>query len=378
MKKVHLKSLLFMAIGSMVVSFSAVIMAKGEKNNHLEASVEQEVWNHYSMVAPTETERGIKEYWVSCSSHSYSFFAPKSGIVYDKGAPSLEFINSLGENDNRLYLPYGNYLYFSFNYDDDSLDYYQVSLSNSSYSKEVYIPMTYQGLPVKRIRGSGFSYGKIQSIIIPEGITTIGYDAFGSCQSLSVIILPSTLSFIESDAFSGCRLLQYVLYRGNQSQWNSISIFNSGNDPLVNAAKHYTYTGTLKHINDGNFKYVLDDANRVYALKSLNSRITSFVFGELFPLKTLVSIDNYCFQYHTYLTSVALSSNIKAIGENTFNYCIGLTSIIIPENVNFIGYNAFWNCSKLTIYCRAASKPSGWHNDWNGENRPVVWGYTGS
>ena len=36
------------------------------------------------------------------------------------------------------------------------------------------------------------------------------------------------------------------------------------------------------------------------------------------------------------------------------------------------------NCSNLKIYCRVASKPKEWENDWNPDNRTVTWGYTGN
>jgi hypothetical protein len=45
--------------------------------------------------------------------------------------------------------------------------------------------------------------------------------------------------------------------------------------------------------------------------------------------------------------------------------------------VTSIGERAFAYCESLTIYCEAASQPSGWDSEWNFSYRPVVWGYTG-
>ena len=42
-----------------------------------------------------------------------------------------------------------------------------------------------------------------------------------------------------------------------------------------------------------------------------------------------------------------------------------------------IGYRAFAYCDSLTIYCEAVTKPAGWDNDWNPNNRPVVWDCNG-
>ncbi len=42
------------------------------------------VWHHYNRKEPTESEKGIKEYWVQCGG-SYQFTAP-SGTIIDKGS----------------------------------------------------------------------------------------------------------------------------------------------------------------------------------------------------------------------------------------------------------------------------------------------------
>ena len=65
----------------------------------------------------------------------------------------------------------------------------------------------------------------------------------------------------------------------------------------------------------------------------------------------------------------------ESIGELAFNDCASLTSIVIPDSVTSIGYYAFSDCASLTIYCEAASRPSGWDGDWNNSNCPVVWDY---
>lgn len=78
-----------------------------------------EVWNHYSGVDATLESKGIKEYWVSCSSHTHQFTAPSTGTIVDQGAPSQSFIDSLSDNDDRLI---GRYLR-GFDFDDGANPY---------------------------------------------------------------------------------------------------------------------------------------------------------------------------------------------------------------------------------------------------------------
>jgi uncharacterized repeat protein (TIGR02543 family) len=74
---------------------------------------------------------------------------------------------------------------------------------------------------------------------------------------------------------------------------------------------------------------------------------------------------------------VTIPDSVTSIGNSAFRGCISLTSVTIENSVTSIGSSAFYGCSSLTIYCEAASKPSGWNSSWNSSNRPVVWGYTG-
>ena len=88
----------------------------------------------------------------------------------------------------------------------------------------------------------------------------------------------------------------------------------------------------------------------------------------------VTSIGSYAFSGRTGLTNITIPDSVTSIGQDAFEGCTGLTSITIPSSVTSIGKKAFIHCPALTIYCEAKSKPTGWNNDWNPNNRPVVWG----
>ena len=80
--------------------------------------------------------------------------------------------------------------------------------------KNVTIPSTIQGLPVKEILKVGKLKEAISGIVIPEGVEIIHGKAFdGSLDDLT-ISLPSTLKIIGDNAFSGCRATSCDLPEG--------------------------------------------------------------------------------------------------------------------------------------------------------------------
>ena len=81
---------------------------------------------------------------------------------------------------------------------------------------------------------------------------------------------------------------------------------------------------------------------------------------------------------------MVIPNTIKSIGDNAFGGC-SLQKIYLPISVVTMGKNVFVEENNidaefnedLTIYTEYDSKPDGWANEWNSDNRPVVWGYKG-
>ena len=157
----------------------------------------------------------------------------------------------------------------------------------------------------------------LTSIIIPDGVTSIGSEAFAYCQSLTNITIPNSVTSIGSQAFVNCTSLTKVNINNIES-WCNISFNDYYSNPL--GFGHNLY---------------------------LNNKL---------------------------ITNLVIPNSVTDIGKIAFCDCHSLTSITIPDSVTSIGAYAFENCNSLTIYCEASSKPSGWASDWNPSNRPVVWG----
>ena len=57
---------------------------------------------------------------------------------------------------------------------------------------------------------NGIIYKSIKSVIIPDGVTRIGEDAFCDCSSLTSIDIPSSVTSIGLYAFRECSSLESV------------------------------------------------------------------------------------------------------------------------------------------------------------------------
>lgn len=78
---------------------------------------------------------------------------------------------------------------------------------------DVVIPNEIDGYKVTGIGMAAFYFGngsKIKSVIIPEGIVSIGSQAFENCRALEKVTLPETLELIDHSAFKDCSSLRNI------------------------------------------------------------------------------------------------------------------------------------------------------------------------
>lgn len=100
---------------------------------------------------------------------------------------------------------------------------------------EINIPTT-----VRSIGDLAFAFTSIQDIVIPEGVTYIGYATFWKCYSLRSVTIPESVKIIVHDAFYFCDGLKNVYYSGSWYDWTHIEI-GEDNDYLKNARVHCDY-----------------------------------------------------------------------------------------------------------------------------------------
>ena len=162
----------------------------------------------------------------------------------------------------------------------------------------------------------------LSSVTLCEGVTLIGYSAFSKCTSLGSINIPGTVTWIGEEVFSGC------------SKLSSISIPNSVPSIGAFAFSKCTSLGSVSIPNSVT-------SIGQYAFERCSS------LGSISIPGTVTSIGDHAFDDCTSLTSVTLPDSLTSIGIGAFDGCTSLSSISIPGTVTSIGVVAFEGCTSL-------------------------------
>lgn len=78
----------------------------------------------------------------------------------------------------------------------------------------------------------------VDSVIIKNGVTSIGYYAFYGCDNIIDVVIPQSVLEIDYFAFAGCDNLRDIYYSGTEEEWAEVFV-DSSNGPLKNSTIHY-------------------------------------------------------------------------------------------------------------------------------------------
>lgn len=140
---------------------------------------------------------------------------------------------------------------------------------------------------------------ELTEYIIPNGVTTIGYDVFRGCNSLESITIPDSVISIGGSAFSNCSSLTSITIPNNVTKIGS------------------------------------------YAFRECTNLISAIIGN------SVETIEQDAFWNCSNLTSIVIPDSVTSIGRNAFSDCYSITSVTIGNGVTSIGYNAFYNCRNL-------------------------------
>ena len=178
-----------------------------------------------------------------------------------------------------------------------------------SFDGNLVIPSTLGGATVTSIGEKAFQFcgymtDSINSITIPEGVTSIGDFAFQACHAGSIII-PSSVTSIGMYAFESCTFTGIAIPEGV----TSIGMYAFQYSAIISI----TIPGSMTSIGPNAF--------------------------------------NDC----TALECVIISPGVTKLDQFIFSNCANLTSVTIPVSVTDINYNTIFECTNVTIHGSAGS-----------------------
>ena len=180
---------------------------------------------------------------------------------------------------------------------------------------------------------------KDASFIIPDGVTTIGDEAFAYCDSLTNITIPNSVTTIGDWAFSNCDSLTCITIP------SSVTSIGSSAFSDCYSLTNVRFEENIQLTSIGNYAFSNCDSLTGITLPSSVTTIGNGAFAHCDSLNTVIFEEN---------------SKLTTIGDDAFAYCDSLTGITIPSSVTTIGSSAFYNCYSLkTVYY------TGTKSEWN-------------
>lgn len=168
--------------------------------------------------------------------------------------------------------------------------------------------------------------GKLEKVVLPEGLKKISRGMFLGCESLKEIVIPQSVGEIGSDAFKECRSLKKIILPKNLVCISADVFRDCESLEEIEIPECSFVTG--KHIQHSPF----------LGCKSLR-KIT--VHAEEIPHYFVAELKN--------LETVELLGDTKSLGEAAFKGC-GVKKIRIAKTLETIGEAAFEECDALSEF----------------------------
>ena len=208
---------------------------------------------------------------------------------------------------------------------------------------------SYSSVPWTSVRG------KITSVTIAEGVTSVGSYAFYNCSSMATVSIPAGVTSIGGSAFYGCSNLANVTIPDGLTTIGGGAFYGCSSMATVNIPDGVTTIGSSAFQNCAALTAITLPAS-VTTIGGSAFYGCSNLANVTIPA-TVTSIGASAFRNCTKLESITLPVSVTSVGNYSFRDCSLLTEVnIFAPSLQTYGYNAFMNTpADLKIYVPAAS-----------------------
>jgi len=183
----------------------------------------------------------------------------------------------------------------------------------------------------------------LTSIEIPNSVSLIKQGAFWNCQGLTSVTIGNSVTEIGYNAFNGCLALTDVFCYAEKIPTINKDAYN--NTPIGNATLHVLpasvqdYQAASPWSTFGTIEAIFPINGIFYRLNTQKGEAEVTTGGIKYIGKVSIP-ENVAYDNVTY--------SVTSIGNKAFECCTGLTNVRIPNSVTSLGEKSFFGCSNLT------------------------------
>lgn len=200
-------------------------------------------------------------------------------------------------------------------------------------------------------RGICANCKKLYYAALPNDLAVLPEETFSGCKRMEALVVgtdpyhgPNDLRLIESNAFAGCKMFNEVSYyygstvEDEQASWEAVQI-EEGNEVLENAAVRYVETKSHK------YRYTKLAAGATFTLEGIVYKVRA---GQ----QAQVSVSKYKRNAATVKLAKKVVNNgvtyrVSAVGAKAFKGKSKLKKVALSSGITSVGKKAFASCTKL-------------------------------